>query len=295
MQRIIANPALLAGRLPEHDATARATHQRQWAGVASVALHGLAVLLVTQLARHAIAPGTPPQAAAMAPTTTTVSLKDLPIVFKPTARPGGGGGGGGAHQKGPIPKAHGRGSDRITLPVARQPSPSAPLVGKELPFQALDIPAVPLASGLDVIVGLPNGVEGAPPSRGPGSGGGVGEGTGTGAGSGTGPGLGPGVGGGMGGGVYRPGGGVSAPVLVVEVRPTYTLDALRNRVQGTVMLEAIVRRDGLAHAISVVRSLDPGLDAQAIEALRQWRFRPGRFGDTPVDVLVSVVIDFRIR
>ena len=295
MQRIIANPALLAGRLPEHDATARATHQRQWAGVASVALHGLAVLLVTQLARHVIAPGTPPQTAAMAPPATTVSLKDLPIVFKPTARPGGGGGGGGAHEKGPVPKAHGRGSDRVTLPVARQPFPSAPLVGKELPFQALDIPAVPLASGLDVIVGLPNGVEGAPPSRGPGSGGGVGEGTGTGAGSGTGPGLGPGVGGGMGGGVYRPGGGVLAPVLVVEVRPTYTLDALRNRVQGTVMLEAVVRRDGLAHAIRVVRSLDPGLDAQAVEALRQWRFRPGRLGDSPVDVLVSVVIDFRIR
>ena len=79
------------------------------------------------------------------------------------------------------------------------------------------------------------------------------------------------------------------------MRPTYTADALRNRIQGSVILEAIVRRDGQADAIRVIRSLDPELDAQAIQALRQWRFRPGRLGDTLVDVLVSVVIDFTIR
>lgn len=227
--------------------------------------------------------------------TVPMTLKDLPLVFTPAARPGGGGGGGGARQKGPVPKAHGRGSDPVTLPVARTPVPSSPLTGRELPFQMLDIPAKPLASGTEVIVGLPAGVEGAPLSRGPGSGGGVGDGTGTGAGSGVGSGLGAGSGGGMGGGVYRPGGGVTAPTLLTQVRPTYTTDALRNRIQGTVALEAIVRRDGVADAIRVIRSLDPGLDAQAIHALRQWRFRPGRLGDTPVDVLVSVVIDFTIR
>jgi protein TonB len=82
---------------------------------------------------------------------------------------------------------------------------------------------------------------------------------------------------------------------VTQIRPSYTTDALRNRIQGSVTLEAIVRRDGVAGAIRVIKPLDAGLDAQAIEALRQWRFRPGRLGDTPVDVLVSVVIDFTIR
>lgn len=99
-----------------------------------------------------------------------ISLKDLPFVFTPAARPGGGGGGGGgAHQKAPVPKAHGRGDDRVTIPVTRLPSELAPLTGKELPFQALNIPAKPLASGADVILGLPMGAEGAPLSRGPGN------------------------------------------------------------------------------------------------------------------------------
>jgi TonB family protein len=295
MPRVIANPALLAGLLPEHDATARATHQREWAGAASVALHGVLLLFVAQLVPHvvALAPSRPP--AAGATPTMTISLKDLPIVFTSAARPGGGGGGGGAREHGPVPRALGRGHDRVTLPVARPPSPLAPLVGKELPLQMLDIPVVPQASGDDVVIGLPTGVESAPPSRGPGAGGGVGDGTGTGAGSGVGSGLGPGSGGGLGGGVYVPGGGVSAPTLLTQVRPSYTPEALRTRVQGTVMLEAVVRRNGFADAIRVLRSLDPGLDGEAVAALRQWRFRPGRIGEIPVDVLVTVVIDFRIR
>ena len=299
MPGVIANPALLAGLLPEHDATARATHQREWAGVASVALHGVLLLLMAQVVPHVIAPAPLRPPAAVAPVTMTISLKDLPIVFTPAVRPGGGGGGGGAREHGPVPRAHGRGHDRVTLPVARPVAPLAPLVGKELPLQMLDIPVVPQALGDGVVVGLPTGAEGAAPSRGPGSGGGVGDGTGTGAGSGAGSGLGSGSGGGMGGGmggrVYVPGGGVSAPLLLAQVRPSYTPEALRTRVQGSVTLEAIVRRNGFADTIRVLRSLDPGLDGEAVAALRQWRFRPGRVGDTPVDVLVTVVIDFRIR
>jgi TonB family protein len=289
----VADVPLFTGWLPKRLADETPPQQRRWAVAASVGVHAMALLIVT----HFVVPasvGTRPEVHLVMPT-VTMTFKSLPLVFTPTARPGGGGGGGGAHQKAPVPKAHGRGNDRVTVPVTRPPTVLAPLTGKELPFQALDIPAKPLASGLNVILGLPMGVEGAPLSRGPGSGGGVGDGTGTGAGSGVGSGLGPGSGGGMGGGVYRPGGGVTAPTLVTQIRPTYTTDALRNRIQGSVTLEAVVRRNGLADAIRVVRSLDPGLDAQAIHALRQWRFRPGRLGDTPVDVLVSVVIDFTIR
>lgn len=259
-----------------------------------MALHAFALMIVLLL-RPSAAPPPKPADATVVPPTMMVNLKELPLVFKPASRPSSGGGGGGARQKAPIPKAQERGTDRVTLPVARPPVGSAPLTGRELPFHAIDIPARPLASGTELIVGLPNGIEGAPLSRGPGSGGGVGEGSGTGAGSGTGTGLGPGSGGGMGGGIYVPGGGVSAPVLLTQVRPSYTPDALRNRVQGTVVLEAIVRRNGVPDPIRIVRSLDPGLDAEAMAALRQWRFLPGRFGDTPVDILVSVEIAFRIH
>ena len=133
-------------------------------------------------------------------------------------------------------------------------------------------------------------------STGPGSGGGVGTGIGTGIGSGRGPGLGPGSGGGTGGGVYRPGGAVSAPRLIKEVRPRYTAEALRKVIQGTVVLEVVVTGDGCASQIRVVRSLDRGgLDEEAVAAIAQWRFEPGRLAGAPVDVLVTVMVDFSIR
>jgi TonB family protein len=81
----------------------------------------------------------------------------------------------------------------------------------------------------------------------------------------------------------------------MQVRPTYTFEALRARIQRSVQLELIVRRDGLPDQIRVIGSLDPGLDERAVTAARQWRFQPGRVGDTPVDVLVTIVMDFRVH
>jgi periplasmic protein TonB len=133
-------------------------------------------------------------------------------------------------------------------------------------------------------------------STGPGAGGGVGTGSGTGIGSGRGPGLGAGSGGGTGGGIYRPGGAVSAPRLIKEVKPKYTPEALRDRIQGTVVLEAVVSGDGCATRIQVVRSLDVGgLDEEAVAAVAQWRFEPGRLAGAPVDVLVVIMLDFSLR
>ena len=124
----------------------------------------------------------------------------------------------------------------------------------------------------------------------------MGTGSGTGIGPGRGPGLGPGSGGGTGGGVYQPGGAVSAPRVIKEVRPKYTSEAMTNKIQGTVLLEAIVTRDGNASRIRVVRSLDAGgLDQEAVAAVAQWRFEPGRRAGAAVDVLVTIMIDFSIR
>ena len=156
--------------------------------------------------------------------------------------------------------------------------------------------AKPLASGLFEQIGLPTAGVLSGSSTGPGSGGGVGTGVGTGIGSGSGPGVGPGSGGGTGGGAYRPGGPISAPRLIKEVRPRYTAEALRNKIQGTVVLEAVVTGDGCPSQIRVVSSLDRGgLDEEAIAAVAQWRFEPGRRAGTPVDVLVTIMLDFSIR
>jgi protein TonB len=84
--------------------------------------------------------------------------------------------------------------------------------------------------------------------------------------------------------------------LIKEVKPTYTPQALLNRIQGTVVLEAVVTGDGCASQIRVVRSLDRGgLDEEAIAAVTQWRFEPGRLAGAPVDVIVTIMVDFLIR
>jgi TonB family protein len=224
------------------------------------------------------------------------AIAHLVFIAREAPRISGGGGGGGNRQIGPIRRAEGIGRDAITLRATSTP-PS-------LDDRRVEAPALPpavlldarsLASGNNDVLGLPAGGVSYGISAGPGSGGGVGDGTGTGVGSGSGPGLGPGSGGGAGGGVYRPGGTVSPPRVVHEVKPTYTADALARKVQGRVLLELVVNRLGRAENVRVVRPLDPGLDEQAIAAAGEWRFEPGRLAGTPVDVVVILALDFWIQ
>ena len=217
------------------------------------------------------------------------------LVFLPNGPPGGGGGGGGDRQPGPIRRAEGVGHDAVTIRAAKRPPTPGPFV-REPEFPPIVLDALPLASGTFNQIGLPVGAVSYGTSAGPGSGGGVGTGTGTGLGSGRGPGIGPGSGGGFGGGAYHPGGAITAPRLLSQVQPRYTTDALERKIQGSVWLELVVTREGRAGEVRVARPLDPGgLDEEAINAVRQWHFEPGRLAGTPVDVLVTVVMDFSIR
>jgi TonB family protein len=132
-------------------------------------------------------------------------------------------------------------------------------------------------------------------SQGSGAGGGAGTGQGTGIGEGNGSGVGPGSGGGTGGGPYRPGAGITPPGLLREVKPDYTEEARRRGVEGDVLLEIVVRKDGGVGEVKVLQGLTGGLDQRAIDAVRQWRFSPAhRFG-TPVDVIVEVAVQFKLR
>jgi TonB family protein len=132
-------------------------------------------------------------------------------------------------------------------------------------------------------------------SQGSGSGGGAGTGQGTGIGEGDGSGIGPGSGGGTGGGPYRPGSGITPPGLLREVKPEYTDDARRRSVEGDVVLEIVVRRDGSVGSVKVLQGLGAGLDQRAVDAVRQWRFSPARRYGTPVDVVVEVAVEFKLR
>ncbi len=264
-----------------------------WPFLASGLLHAVALAVLSRIAVPAVPPpaATNPSASTLAVDRRTITH----LVFIPAQAPGGGGGGGGNRQPGPIRRAEARGKDRITLRVA-PPPPTMALanpIEPALPGVVLD--ARPLSSGAVDALGLPEGGVPFGTSLGPGTGGGVGEGTGTGIGSGTGPGLGMGSGGGFGGGVHRPGGGVSAPTVIREVKPSYPPDALEARIQGSVAVALVVTSDGLPADIRIVRSLAPDLDEAALRAVREWRFKPGRIGQTPVNVAVTIVLDFAIH
>ena len=148
---------------------------------------------------------------------------------------------------------------------------------------------------------LPGAIDGppAPPtvSQGSGKGGASGTGSGHGIGPGEGDGLGFGRGGNTGGDVYRPGNGVSQPRLLREVKPQYTADAMRARVQGTVLVVCVVRADGTISDARVARSLDPtfGLDQQAVAAVRQWKFAAGTRNGEPVAVQIAIELTFTLR
>jgi protein TonB len=269
---------------------------------ASAALH-VTLVVIAALMGTTSAPGFDVRRAEPISEQQSPEVRHLVFLAPELPRTGTGGGGGGNQQPAPIRRAQGVGSDPITLRVRKEPPPTAPVptasasaVEDLPPLPSIVLDAKPLASGLFDQIGLPTGGVLSGTSTGPGSGGGVGTGRGTGIGPGRGPGFGPGSGGGTGGGVYRAGGSVSAPRLIKEVKPKYTSAALVNRIQGTVALEVVVTGDGCTSQIRIVRSLDPGgLDEEAITAVAQWRFEPGRLGAAPVDVLVTIELDFRIR
>ena len=91
--------------------------------------------------------------------------------------------------------------------------------------------------------------------------------------------------------------GVTTPVVITQVKPQYTPDAMRANVQGLVMVECVVMPDGSVGDARIVRSLDPrfGLDQEAIKAARQWRFKPGLLNGTPVPVVVTIELSFTLR
>ena len=219
--------------------------------------------------------------------------KTIPLILnRPAPDLSGGGGGGGRKSltppsKGVLP----RGADKQIVP----PMVEAKNLVPELVVESTIIaPQLANVRPLDFQIGDPNGVVG-PLSAGPGQGGGIGTGVGTGIGPGRGPGAGPGNGGGMGGGAFSVGGGVSSPVILSQIQPEYSDDARKARIQGTVELLIVVQSDGAVRFESVQKSLGYGLDQKAIDAVKKWRFVPGRKDGLAVATYVSVLVNFSLR
>ncbi|MDQ3068197.1 MAG: energy transducer TonB [Acidobacteriota bacterium] len=98
--------------------------------------------------------------------------------------------------------------------------------------------------------------------------------------------------------VYKGGDpGVTSPEVVRETKPRYTATAMRERISGSVQLQAVVDTRGTPTHVTVVTSLDTvyGLDTSAVDALKQWRFKPAMRDGKPVPYQVTVELTFTLR
>jgi protein TonB len=212
---------------------------------------------------------------------------------KDTNRAGGGGGGGDRSiidaNKGKLPKIE---KDPITPPTPitlehpKLPEPAA--INIQTNIQLPDNPSMPL-------IGMHDSTNVQMASAGTGSGAGMGTGSGGGLGSGQGNGYGPGSGGNVGGGLEAIGGRVSAPVVLHSVEAEFSDEARRAKYQGVCLISLIVDSQGNPQNIHVARALGMGLDEKAIEAIRQYKFKPAmKDGKTPVPVQITIEVDFRL-
>jgi protein TonB len=260
---------------------------KKQSSVYSVAVHVTVIVLLFTLASTKAV-----QKAAKDLTTLIAPVDVAPYTPKANNKPAGGGGGGG--DRSPLPAAKGR----LPKPSLKQFTPPVqvynnlhPLLPMEPTIIAppdVNLPQVNMQQYGDPLAKL------GPPSNGPGSGGGIGSGSGGGVGSGKGGGFGPGEGGGVGGGVFRMGGGVSAPTVLLKVEPEYSEEARKAKYQGTVVLYVEVDANGRPRNLKVVRSLGLGLDEKAIEAVEKWKFRPGYKDGKPVTVAATIEVNFRL-
>lgn len=262
---------------PEDVSYAFEQRQQRVGALASVASHGAVLLLlvgVAQITRGA------------AVTKPLKTFDPLGIVWPANLDPGGGQPAGGNLSKTPARRQQLPGKNETSAAGPTKPSIDATT---EPPIEHLPITARPAGEAFSVLPGPVVGErvgESLGPNRGPG-----GDGDGPTPGDGTKPGR------GVGDGIGPRGPGVTTPVVVTQVKPNYTPEAMRAKVQGLVMVECVVMPDGTVGEARIVRSLDSrfGLDQEALTAAKKWRFKPGLLNGTPVPVIVTIELSFTLR
>lgn len=194
--------------------------------------------------------------------------------------------GGGARPKLAPPKVE---------PVAPKPEPILVPIPDPTPLdpeplqrtEVLDVPKVVQEFTADLSIGDID----APPGP-PGPGGQGGPGTGKGVAQGPGGGSGP-----PGDGVYAYGHpGIVDPQILVQTIPSYTDEAIKAKVQGVVLLQAIIRKNGRVDSPVVLRGLGYGLEEKAIkEIVSNWRFRPAMLNGRAVDLQATIEVTLNLR
>jgi periplasmic protein TonB len=249
------------------------TKQNPLATGSAIAIYALIILFIFWLVQKHVQFAAPVKA-------MQVTELNIPPQAPPKADRMGGGGG----QRGPTPVTKGTPPKFADTQIV--PPNKPPLIPPKINIQptievqqdvkmASSIPQIGIASS--PLVGMS-----------------MGNGSGTGLGSGNGSGLGPGSGGNTGGGPRRIGGGVSAPEVIYQVEPEFSEEARKAKFAGNVLVSLWVGTDGLPSHVRVIRPVGMGLDEKALEAVRQYRFRPAMENGKPVLVELNIEVNFQI-
>lgn len=208
-------------------------------------------------------------------------LTEIPPPLPPLANKIGGGGGQPDHSaatQGHIPKV----ADQQLLPPKAPPLEQAKLTVEPTVVVQKDLQ---MADNKMPDLGVPNSsLKGFS----------LGDGSGTGIGSGKGSGIGAGSGGNIGGGVMHIGGSVQPPSLVYKIDPEFSEEARKAKFSGDVQIYLWVDEHGNPSHVQVVRGVGMGLDEKAVEAVRQYRFKPATQNGKPVKVDLYVNVNFTI-
>ena len=251
------------------------TRQDPRATAASFVFYGLLILLIGWMLKKHVQFSAPVR---------TVAITELapPPQAPPKATQMGGGGG----QRGPAPVSKGalpKFADQQITPPAPPPLQQPKI---KMPDPTIEVQKdLKMANNNMPNFGMPNS---------PLLGNSMGNGSGTGIGSGNGSGLGPGSGGNYGGGPKRIGGGVSPPQLIYQVDPEFSEEARKAKFMGIVTVNLWVDEKGNPTHVRVVRGVGMGLDEKAVEAVKQYRFKPAMENGKPVLVELNVEVNFQI-
>ncbi len=238
-------------------------------GLSSIAIHAAAIVLVFAL-RDSPTIGNVPKLIA--------HHIDQRLTAPPVPKRSEEGGGGGADTR---PASRGK-LPRVAEIVIVPPTTRVVEIEPALPIE----PAVLSAPNIQIqaaVFGSPFGLPG-PPSDGPGKNNGIGPGKNGGVGPGS----------GMRAGVYSLNAVSTAPKLLYQIDPEYSDEARKVRFNGSVVLRIVIDENGNTRDIEVVRSPGLGLDERAVNAVKQWRFRPGKRDGAAVPVWATVEVNFRL-
>jgi TonB family protein len=94
--------------------------------------------------------------------------------------------------------------------------------------------------------------------------------------------------------VYQPGGDVKSPKLIHYVEPAFSSSSKEAFVEGVVRISTVVKADGVPSDIHIAKGLNSEEDQKAMEAVGKWRFQPGTKNGKPVNVRVTVEVEFRL-